>query len=50
MDVFSAETAQGKEAEFINQQLPERNKAIKFFRLLLLMLYMVAVVCLIIWK
>lgn len=50
LDVFSAETARGKEAEFINQRLPERNKIVKFFRLLLLLFYMTAVICLILLK
>lgn len=50
LNVFSAETSLGKEAEFINEGLPDRNKIVKFFRLLLLTLYLVIMICLIMLK
>jgi hypothetical protein len=31
LHVFSAETSLGKESEFINERLPEKDKVIKFF-------------------
>ena len=35
LKVFSAETSNGDEAEFINENLPEKNKVIRFFRIVL---------------
>ncbi len=47
LSVFSAETPIGKEAEFINERLPDKNKVIKFFRFLLLTFYLLIIACLI---
>ena len=43
--VFSAETANAKEAEFINDSVPEK-KVARFFRLLLLLSYLILAVLL----
>jgi hypothetical protein len=50
LHVFSAETLIGKEAEFINERLPQKNAVIKFFRFLLVTLYVIIIVCLIFLK
>lgn len=47
LHVFSAETSIGKEAEFINERLPDKNKVIKFLRFLLLTFYILIIACLI---
>jgi len=40
LHVYSAETPDGKEAEFINDMLPERTKTIRFFRAILFTVYL----------
>ena len=35
LHVFSAETSSGDEAEFIDEGLPEKNRIIRFFRIIL---------------
>ena len=34
---YSSETVNGKEAEFIDELLPEKQKAVRFFRILFLL-------------
>lgn len=44
LHVFSAETPNGKEAELVNEGLPERDKVIRFFRLALLAVFLLIMV------
>ena len=46
LHVFSAETSNGKEAEFINEGLPEKNKVIKFLRIILSLIFLLVIICL----
>lgn len=43
LHVYSGETASGKEAEFIDDKLPEERKIVRFFRIILATLYFVVV-------
>ena len=45
-NVFSAETSNGDEAEFTNEDLFDKNKAIKFFRILLSLILLILIICL----
>jgi len=45
--VYSAETASGKEAEFIDNRLPQEHKIVFFLRVVLVTLYSLAVAYLI---
>jgi hypothetical protein len=42
-NVFSAETLLGKEAEFINEKLRDKDKVIRFLRLLLISFYVLVI-------
>jgi len=42
--VFSAETAVGKEAEYIDEKLPQERKIIRSFRAFLISLYVLATI------
>ena len=42
--VLSAETPNGKEAEFINEGLPEKNKIKHFFRAALILVYFIIMI------
>ncbi|MFC1533248.1 hypothetical protein ACFLZG_00160 [Thermodesulfobacteriota bacterium] len=46
LHVFSAETSSGDEAEFTNEGLPDKNKAIKFFRIILFLIFLAVIFCL----
>lgn len=47
LHVFSAETPDGKEAEFIDEQLPAKNKFVRFFRTILIAVYFLIIAYLI---
>ena len=45
LHIFSAETSSGDEAEFINEGLIDKNKAIKFFRIILSLIFLIFIIC-----
>lgn len=47
LNVFSAETVSGTEAEFINEDLPEKKEIVRLCRIILIGLYLVFTIYLI---
>lgn len=44
LHVFSAETSNGDEAEFINESLIDKDKAIKIFRIILSLIFFILII------
>ena len=49
LHVFSAETSRGDEAEFTNDELPDKNKVVNIFRIILSLIFFIFIVCLLLY-